>query len=200
MRWSYACDRETYSCSDQAPFPTRSPGCLRCLSSLIADHPTLLQAVATAALPTSQFSGGRAFYLPIGILPPILCLFINMLYTRQPTSIATFSPPMCSPSVPRPATVDSKRIAASCQNRKGFLHRAVSKPPRPQQSLYNRPIRQWGRGGSDTVLGINGRDSNDPQSSRSLLTGYPWLAKYLILYYSGMLSVKLLIPNPYCWD
>ncbi|MGA7410518.1 MAG: hypothetical protein WBW33_08530, partial [Bryobacteraceae bacterium] len=38
-------------------------------------------------------------------------------------------------------------------NRRGFLHRTVSKPPRPRLSVALQPIPPRGRGASDTVLG-----------------------------------------------
>jgi len=61
------------------------------------------------------------------------------------------------PNVSHTSSSNSKRIAPSCQTRRGFLHPAVSKPPRPLPVSSAPPNSRCGRGGSDTVLGVIGR-------------------------------------------
>ncbi|MGA7410159.1 MAG: hypothetical protein WBW33_06715, partial [Bryobacteraceae bacterium] len=53
-------------------------------------------------------------------------------------------------------------------NRRGFLHRTVSKPPRPRLSVALQPIPPRGRGASDTVLGNIGSYVRYPFSDMEL--------------------------------
>ena len=165
MRRFYGCHRATYRCSDQAPFSTGSPGRLRCRSLFIADRPTLPQAVATAPLATAQFSSGRAFCPPIWHPPTDpLPLYHHDLHPR-----AHFYPNVLPSDVPSHGlTPGHRRIkthSSFVPNRRGFLHRTVSKPPRPRLCVALQPISSRGRGASDTVLGIIGSHVDVPSGA-----------------------------------
>jgi hypothetical protein len=95
-----------------------------------------------------------------GILPPILCLFTTTNKTREPASIPAWSLPMSRPTLPRTATAESKRMAASCHTGDASFIATVSKPPRPRLCVALRPISSCGRGASDTVLSNIGSHVN----------------------------------------
>ncbi len=65
MRRPDGLDRATDRGSDQAPFSTANPPCLRCGSRFIVDHPTLPQALAPAAPLPSKFLSAPSSYRPI---------------------------------------------------------------------------------------------------------------------------------------
>ena len=149
--------RATYRCPDQAPFSAGSPGRLRCRSLFIANRPNFGKRSLSAALATSQFSGQeRAFcpplwHPPTDPLPPLQprSTPVSPLLSQR----AAFRVPSHSPTHGRrPIKMHNK---AFYQSGESFLHRTVSKPPRPRLCVALQPIPLRGRGASDTVLSIS---------------------------------------------
>ena len=66
-----------------------------------------------------------------GILPPILCLITTTIYTREPTSYPNVLPSDVPSHSPTHGRRPIKMHSSFLPIRRGFLHRTVSKPPRP---------------------------------------------------------------------
>jgi len=73
------------------------------------------------------------------------CLLNSTGHTSESVSTATHKPPRIRATLAPPTTTDSKRIAASCLTGRGFLHRAVSKPPRPRLCSAPSDLFKWPR-------------------------------------------------------
>ena len=131
MRRASGSDRATHRCSDQAPFSSARPPYLKCRRRFIADHPTLPQALAISPLRLPSCLGAPTSQQPTWYF------FVGPLY-RSAAALNSphgFVTPLC-PLIPLPTRPASNHSGFKTHSSfvpiEGFLHCAVSKPPRPR--------------------------------------------------------------------
>ena len=129
----YGTTRASHRSSDQAPFSPRSLCGLRCWSPFLADPLTLPQAVDTRAFPLSQSFSALAPSPPTPGSPDrTLRPYYHDVYVgiRFHCNVRP-SRPVTKGHVPNCPRFKTHSIFLP--NPRGFLHHAVSKPPRPRR-------------------------------------------------------------------
>ena len=109
-------------------------------------------AVATAALLPASLASIPFLRLPITHLSAGPLATVDRDLRLSHIFSGSVPPPGDPIFAPNLFTRVRKPIAAMYQARRGFLHSAVSKPPRPQRATASPVIHPRGRGDSDTVL------------------------------------------------
>ena len=157
--------RATGCRSDQAPFTAGGGHCLRCRKCFTVERPMLPQAGATSMPPVSELMSATS----VGWhdLDPSPAL--SPCYQADSCSLRAARYPAWLPNrLTGPAPSNQHRCkthSGIVPTRRGFLHHAVSKPPRPQPRCLAPIIHRCGRGGPDTVLtNIGSRFASRPRA------------------------------------